>query len=230
MIKAALFDLDDTLYDHQTFIEGAYRVVAEDVASHLSLPAEDVFVHMWEKFTSRTTSDHTIFSQALQDYDHYSEDLENAMVDSYRTHSPDHLDSYEGIPEALGRLKKKGILLGLLSDGPSTVQRNKLMALKITTLFDTVVITGDFGRDYYKPHPRGFEAACTGLGLPEAEVIMIGDNPLTDIAGAQNMGMQAIRIRSGRHASQPVANDIPEFPTALEAVAFLETQLETQAI
>ncbi|WP_019962218.1 HAD-IIA family hydrolase [Woodsholea maritima] len=45
-----------------------------------------------------------------------------------------------------------------------------------------------------KPSPFLFHAACRSLDLDPTHVVMIGDNPATDIAGAQKIGMSAILI------------------------------------
>ena len=43
-----------------------------------------------------------------------------------------------------------------------------------------------------KPSPHLFQLGCKALGMAPEEVVMLGDNPMTDIAGAQALGMQAI--------------------------------------
>jgi 4-nitrophenyl phosphatase len=45
-----------------------------------------------------------------------------------------------------------------------------------------------------KPRPRLFERACDALGIAPKSAVMIGDNPETDIAGADALGMQSILI------------------------------------
>lgn len=49
-----------------------------------------------------------------------------------------------------------------------------------------------------KPAPHLFHAACRTIGLPPEKVVMIGDNPATDIAGARRVGMRAVLV--GRSA------------------------------
>ncbi|KCZ54911.1 hypothetical protein HY29_01525 [Hyphomonas beringensis] len=43
-----------------------------------------------------------------------------------------------------------------------------------------------------KPGPHLFLKGCKALGLSPAQVVMLGDNPATDLAGAKALGMKAI--------------------------------------
>jgi 4-nitrophenyl phosphatase len=47
-----------------------------------------------------------------------------------------------------------------------------------------------------KPSPRLFEKACQALRVPAPEAVMIGDNPDTDIAGAERAGLRSVLIGS----------------------------------
>lgn len=48
-----------------------------------------------------------------------------------------------------------------------------------------------------KPAPYLFHTACAALGIAPARAVMIGDNPATDIAGAQQLGLPAILVSPG---------------------------------
>lgn len=48
-----------------------------------------------------------------------------------------------------------------------------------------------------KPSARLFEKACRSLQASPGQAVMIGDNPLTDIAGAQAVGMESILVAPG---------------------------------
>ena len=60
-----------------------------------------------------------------------------------------------------------------------------------------VIVSEEQG--YAKPDPRVYRDALTALGLasPEA-VLFVGDNPVTDIAGARAFGMQTAWVSRGR--------------------------------
>jgi HAD superfamily hydrolase (TIGR01458 family) len=49
-----------------------------------------------------------------------------------------------------------------------------------------------------KPSAAFFKQACAGLGLPPADVAMIGDDLTVDIRGAAALGLQTVFVRTGK--------------------------------
>ena len=45
-----------------------------------------------------------------------------------------------------------------------------------------------------KPRRRGFRELLTRLGVSPSEAVMVGDRRLTDVAGANRLGIYSIRI------------------------------------
>jgi putative hydrolase of the HAD superfamily len=61
-----------------------------------------------------------------------------------------------------------------------------------------VIVSSDFGHS--KPEPPIFYEALRRLwGIPAENTLFVGDNPDTDIKGAQAVGMQTAWVRLGRH-------------------------------
>ncbi|MDZ3832199.1 MAG: HAD-IIA family hydrolase [Sphingopyxis sp.] len=50
-----------------------------------------------------------------------------------------------------------------------------------------------------KPSPHLYRRACHELGVAMERAVMIGDNPETDMAGAQRLGMAALLLGPGGH-------------------------------
>jgi putative hydrolase of the HAD superfamily len=87
--------------------------------------------------------------------------------------------------------------LGLVSNGPSDVQRAKLATSGLAAFFEVVLISTEVGVG--KPDPRIFAGALAGLGAAPHEAVMVGDSLERDVAGAQAAGLQAIWLnRSGQ--------------------------------
>ena len=73
--------------------------------------------------------------------------------------------------------------------------------LGLTPFFSHVIMSTHLG--FRKPDPRLFTIACTLLDIPPAETVYIGNDPETDVKGAQAIGMQAILLdRDGKNRSQ----------------------------
>ncbi|MBS4189515.1 HAD family hydrolase [Bacillus sp. FJAT-49705] len=99
---------------------------------------------------------------------------------------------YEETFQVLDTLKKNYKLL-LLTNGSPDLQNTKLtITPEIAPYFDHIVISGDFGRG--KPDPSIFEHALSLMSMKKEEVIMVGDNLMTDILGANKAGIKSVWI------------------------------------
>lgn len=92
----------------------------------------------------------------------------------------------------LDELKGKYKLL-LLTNGSPELQNTKLeITPELVPYFDKIVISGAFGRG--KPDASIFEHALEIMELDKDEVLMVGDNLMTDILGATRAGIQSVWI------------------------------------
>lgn len=122
-----------------------------------------------------------------------------------------------GAAETLPRLAAAGIRIGLISDTGLTPGRVLTRFLERDGLlphFSSLTFSDVTG--YPKPDPRMFEATLAGMGVEPARAMHVGDTPRTDIAGALNLGMRAVRFAA--------ANDVDEPPPA-DAVICDHTEL-----
>ena len=101
----------------------------------------------------------------------------------------------ENVADTLRTLKGAGIRLGIICDvgmTPSSALRDNLERQGVLELFDHWSFSDDVGA--YKPSPVIFEHALTGLGgVPPDHAAHVGDLRRTDIAGAQALGITAVR-------------------------------------
>lgn len=96
-----------------------------------------------------------------------------------------------GLRESLTRIAGQW-KLGIVSNGTSATQRAKLRALALDALFDPVIISEEVG--FRKPEVRIFELAIANWGIPAGSVLFVGDDPISDIAGARSAGMRALQV------------------------------------
>ncbi|MCM3570393.1 HAD family hydrolase [Neobacillus mesonae] len=110
---------------------------------------------------------------------------------------------YQDSFQTLDALKGKYQLL-LLTNGSPDLQNTKLtITPEISPYFDHIVISGAFGKG--KPDPSIFEHALSLLTLDKEEVIMVGDNLMTDILGANRAGIKSVWInRHGKERNEVV--------------------------
>lgn len=92
--------------------------------------------------------------------------------------------------------------LGIITNGPADVQRDKVDLLGLRALVDFVIISGEFGVE--KPDPRIYEEAMRLGGATPDATVFVGDAPQIDILGAKNAGIRSIWVnRSGERWAVP---------------------------
>ena len=92
---------------------------------------------------------------------------------------------YSDVIPALHTLRKAGYCIGSLTNGNADVRR-----LGLGQLFDFSLTAAATGKA--KPHPLMFEEACRRAQVTARELVHIGDEPGTDLVGAQNAGVAVI--------------------------------------
>ena len=96
--------------------------------------------------------------------------------------------------------------LGLLTNGASDLQREKIAGAGIGHYFDEIVISGDIGVG--KPNPRIFQTMLSRLAVTAGEAMMIGNSLTSDIEGAHGVGMKTVWInREGNRQDGAVMPD-----------------------
>ncbi|USK70917.1 HAD family hydrolase [Peribacillus asahii] len=112
---------------------------------------------------------------------------------------------YDETFTVLDELKGKYKLL-LLTNGSPDLQNTKLtITPELVPYFDEIIISGAFGRG--KPDQTIFEHALERIGLNKDEVIMVGDNLMTDILGASRTGIKSVWINRHNKERNEVVPD-----------------------
>ena len=187
-----MFDLDDTLYDEKQFVESGFFKLAEFVESKFKINKKDFYKILIDIFKGGARGN--IFNLALEKVNvAYEENIIRAMVKIYREHNP-KIKLAEDVKSLLEKLKEI-YSLGIVTDGYFEVQKKKVQALKLEELFDSIIYTDKYGREYWKPNVYGYKLALEELKilLPE-QAVYIGDNPYKDFIGAKKIGITTVRI------------------------------------
>ncbi|MDE0583970.1 HAD family hydrolase [Planococcus sp. A6] len=131
---------------------------------------------------------------------------------------------YEDSLEVLDQLKARFDLL-LLTNGSPSLQQIKLdITPEIAPYFDHIVISGAFGRG--KPDASIFEHALSKFGYAPEDVLMVGDNPLTDILGAERAGIPSVWLNRENKTPHETVVATHEIKNLRELLPLLE-QLKT---
>ena len=98
--------------------------------------------------------------------------------------------------EVLEKLNQSGVPWGILTNGQSKMQRRKTVKAELKSLAPFILVPSEF--DDQKPSPAVFQRAIEETGSLASETLFVGDNPLTDIRGAQSIGMPTAWMRAER--------------------------------
>lgn len=71
-----------------------------------------------------------------------------------------------------------------------------------------------------KPDPAFYRAAVDGLDLDVGQVVMVGDDVRVDVEGAQQTGLEAVLVRTGKFSESDLDGDV-EPDAVLDSVADL---------
>ena len=197
MIKAIIFDLDNTLLDFvkmkQFSVKAAITAMNE---AGLEVDEKKAYEDIFDLYMERGWENQQVFDDYLnQTVGEVSNKILAAGIVSYRRAREATLLVYPNVNKALIQLIKMGINLAVVSDAPSREAWMRLYYLNLHHVFDPVLTFDDTG--VRKPSPKPFQMALDYLKIEPNEAIMIGDWPERDVVGAKEIGMKTIFARYG---------------------------------
>jgi putative hydrolase of the HAD superfamily len=204
MIRAVIFDLDDTLYLEGDYVRSGFNAIAQWLASKnprrdgraLKWVLMDVEWDLWSEFN--LDSQHAFERYAVKwvkknpNSGMLPEELAGMMTEIYRDHQPE-IQPCADVTQALTRLGRD-CKLGLLGDGEPAREQQKLDRLGIGHFFSKVIFTGS-NPAWPKPSSDGFCAMIDSLACRAAESVYVADDPAKDFDGPCELGMRTVRIR-----------------------------------
>ncbi len=222
MIKAVVFDLDNTLVDFM-----AMKRQAIDAAIHamidagLNLPTDEVKKKIDAIYQERGIEFQNVFDQLLYDvFNKVDYKILSAGIIAYRRAREAALVPYPHVYMTMMELLKLGLKLAVISDAPAREAWLRLCYLNFHHIFHVVVTFEDTG--VRKPNPEPFRKALKLLNVKPVESLMVGDWAERDMIGAANIGMKTVFARYGdtfgtieTHADYEV-NDIKELLLIIE--------------
>lgn len=197
-IKAALFDLDDTLVDRRGAYDVFYRSFydrQDAINSDISWSeAKDFF---WSLSPDNATNPREAFTVIQQRWQGVTGDPDSHFH-NYFKNMVANMQPLPGAKEFVDDLNSSGIPWGVVTNGDQ-YQLDKVKSAGFEGLIPFVIATKLHGA--HKPDPEPFLHALRLLEMSKDEtgsILFVGDNPHTDIIGAQGVGMQTAWIHMDR--------------------------------
>lgn len=229
-MKAILFDLDGTLVVWDKVESAALQAVSEFLVSkHPQSQVGDIcstlgaiFLEAKENLNcgKTTFSDltHEVI-ESLQDFG-IPTDVGELVIPACLDNLIRQTKPY-GDWHLLESLKKR-FKLGVITNGPSDVQRRKIESCGFDGLFDLILCSADVG--VCKPDPMIFIEAAERLGVNLEECLMVGNNVHKDVIASSKLGMRAVLLlRDDKKVDRemwkgPCINSIDALTSVLEDI------------
>ncbi len=228
MIKAVIFDLDNTLYAYRPAHEAGFRAVAAAAEETLGIPRERFpALHREGDLLLRAHAGENaaaIHSRLIR----YQLILESHGLPIL--HAPRLAERYwegffgavkpePGVRETLLALRERGLRLGLGTNMTAEQQYAKLELLGILELLDFMVCSEEVSAE--KPDPRLFACCAEKAGCRAEECLFVGDDAEKDALGALRAGLRPVWLRrEGEEAALP--SEIPRIRCITELPALLD--------
>lgn len=200
--SAVLFDLDHTLWDYEKnsretlqemFIEFSLGEKLDASFNEFHNTFQEINTTLWSKYDQGLIGRDVIrknrFSTILSQFNLDDPDLSERLSDTYINYSPKKGNLMPGAEVILNYLNPKYELF-IITNGFEEVQFTKVKSSGIENYFKEVVISDRVG--FKKPSREIFDHVADKHGHQHQSLIMIGDNLLTDIAGANNAGIDSV--------------------------------------
>ncbi|MDP2208201.1 MAG: TIGR02253 family HAD-type hydrolase [Bacteroidota bacterium] len=197
MIRAVVFDLDNTLVDFMAMKRQAINAAVDAmIDAGIGLQKSEIHQRIDAIYQERGIEFQKVFDELLYDiFQKVDYKILSAGIIAYRRAREAALVPYPHVYMTLIELAKMGMKLAVISDAPSREAWLRLCYLNLHHIFDCIVTFDDTGER--KPSPVPFQKVLEMLNVKGGDAIMIGDWAERDMVGAAKVGMKTVFARYG---------------------------------
>lgn len=196
MIKAVIFDLDDTLIPFMDTKRMCVDTAVDAMVNNgLTLPKNKAIERIYQIYYKEGLEIQDVFNQFLtQEMGSINYKMLAAAVLAYKR-AKSNVAPYPGVTSTLTELLRMGVKLGALTDAPLVQAWSRLTESHLQDYFDVVVGFDNTGKR--KPHPDPFKLILQKLETIPDQSLMVGDFFEKDMVGGRAAGMQTGYVMYG---------------------------------
>lgn len=173
--KGALYDAQELKESYRTLVK--LNLDNLNNSKYPDFPLENVFYKLY------TNKNIIPSDELITDTAHF-----------FRISSIKYIKLYDNVIELLELLKKKGKKIYLLSNAQRIFTLYEMKLLGIEKYFDDILFSADY--KMCKPDPKFYNTLINNHNLNIKNSIMIGNDPICDIEGASNVGLDSLYLHS----------------------------------
>jgi len=198
--RAAIVDLDGTLVDTLGDFEQALNATLADLqlppvsAAFIARTVGQGSEHLIRNTLAEAGAAQDVFDAAWARYQHH-----------YGRVNGQHAEVFPGVHVGLAAMRSAGWRLACLTNKLTAFAQALLASKGLAANFELVFGGDAFARK--KPDPLPVTETCRALGLPPAEVLMVGDSR-NDAAAATAAGCAVVLLRHGYNHGEPI-DEVP---------------------
>lgn len=182
--KVVIFDLDDTLFNEIDFLISAYNEISQFLSNYqgVNKSKNEIFDYMHSLYLRKKNP----FEQVIS-FLNIKNIKTSDLLEIYRNHLP-NISLNDDVIEVLDYLKYHKFIIGLITDGRSIQQRNKIKALNLENFISALVISEEFGSE--KPNLENFK--FFEKKFPNSNYTYVGDNINKDFIAPNQLNWDTI--------------------------------------
>jgi len=210
-IRAVLFDLDNTLFDHLTSARDGLAAFVGNYGVDLTPELSSSWFEIEQASFDRFLSGELNFQEQRRErlcqflpligqHDSVGASELDEMFAVYLQSYENAWTAFPDVVPTLKALRGCGMTVGVVTNGNHDQQAMKINRIGLEPLLDLFFSSEQMS--HAKPEAAAFILPCKSLQLSPSQVLYVGDNYRVDIEGARSAGLQAMHLnRAG--ADQP---------------------------
>ncbi|MEM5879340.1 MAG: HAD family hydrolase [Candidatus Aenigmatarchaeota archaeon] len=198
MIRALLFDADNTLYESKSAANAA-NLEAMKYLSQICGKSPEELLEEWKSIVSKLKESkdpklrHRKYSYSLLlKKNGLKVKLAEEIYQIFFQNFLQRIKLFDGVKETLKELKEKGLKLVIVSEDFKEQLEKKIKKFSLKEFFDLIITCDDVGS--MKPDKKYYEIVKNKLKIPFEEMVAIGDSFEKDLEIPKKMGMKTVLI------------------------------------
>ena len=202
MIKAVLFDFDQTLVNSGDGFRSAEKQAQKKIFQDLAITSWDDFISTYRRLRKQFHAESNLSRKALWEevYWQYCRQSDSSVLEKWENDYWETVKSHTTLfPEALSVLQnlagryKLAVITNTQAQAGS--QKHRILQMpELTKYFEVVIIAGENDLPP-KPDISVFLTCLETLGIDRTQAVYVGDDWHTDICGVTDAGFQPIWIK-----------------------------------